>query len=142
MTKRLAILLVALFALGFGVAACGDDDDDDSGDSANTAAQTETTAGGGDPDAADEPGNQGGAPSASVKQAVDSCKQSIAAQPQLSADVKKDLNEVCEEAASGDEDGARKAAREVCRKIVEETAPAGAAREQALQACDQSTAAP
>lgn len=140
MTKRLAIVAAALLVLCFAVAACGDDDDDNSNDSGNTPTETASTES--DTGSADESGNDGGAPSASVKEAVDRCKQNIDAQPQLSSDLKKDLDEVCEEAGSGDEDGARKAAAEVCRRIVEETAPAGAARDQALTACDQAAKQP
>lgn len=135
MTKRLAIMLVALLALGLAVTACGDDDDDDNAATVTAPATTPEP----DTGAADE---GGAAPAASVKRAVDRCKQSIAAQPRLSSQLKQDLDEICQKAGSGDEEGVRKASREVCRRIVEETAPAGAAREQALAACDQSTATP
>ena len=79
---------------------------------------------------------------AAAKQAAEDCKKSITAQTQLSAGVKKDLEEICEEAADGDEDAVRTATKDVCVKIVEETAPAGPARDQALKACDQATATP
>ena len=138
MTRRLVILLVALFALGFTVGACGDDDESSEG--GNTPADTPGS--GADKGSADESGNDGGAPAASVKQAVDNCKQSIGAQPQLSSAVKKDLEEICEEAGTGDEDGVRKASREVCERMVRETAPPGAARQQALAACEQSATTP
>lgn len=132
MTKRLAILVVALLPLGLAVTACGGDDDDDNATTVTAPAPT--------------PGTEGDtgatAPEESVKQAVDRCRQSIEAQPRLSSQLKQDLNEICEEAGSGDEEGVRDASRQVCRRIVEETAPAGAAREQALAACDQSTATP
>ena len=73
---------------------------------------------------------------------MEQCKTAIDGQAQLSDDVKADLEEICEEAASGDEDAVRKAAKDVCVKIVEETAPEGPAREQALTACDQAVETP
>ena len=61
------------------------------------------------------------------------------ASPQLSGDVKSDLVEICKKAANGDEEAVKKATKEVCVKIVEETVPAGAARDQAVDACNTST---
>ena len=57
--------------------------------------------------------------------------------PNLSEDLKSDLQESCEEAASGDEEAVRDAARDVCIRIVEETVPEGQARDQALETCEQ-----
>lgn len=131
MAKRLALLLISLLVAGFGVAGCGDDDED-SGSSGGTPtgeSSKENSAG------QDTPGLSGDA----AKQAAENCKKSLTAQTQLSADVKKDLEEICEEAADGDEDAVRKATKDVCVKIVEDTAPAGPARDQAITACDQAT---
>ena len=139
MARRFALLLVSLLVLGFAVAGCGDDDDDsDSSNGGDTPAQesTKEDSGGGGGDAG------AGVSSEARKRAAEQCKTSIDAQSQLSSDVKKDLEEICEEAASGDEDAVRKATKEVCVKIVEETAPAGPARDQAVKACNQATAAP
>lgn len=125
------LLLISLLVAGFGVAGCGDDDED-SGSSGGTPtgeSSKENSAG------QDTPGLSGDA----AKQAAENCKKAITAQTQLSADVKKDLEEICEEAADGDEDAVRKATKEVCVKIVEDTAPAGPARDQAITACDQAT---
>jgi hypothetical protein len=36
----------------------------------------------------------------------------------------------------------RKASLEICKKIVEESVPAGPAREQGLETCDQSVPSP
>ena len=141
MPKRFALLLVSLLVLVFAVAGCGDDDDEgDSGASGDTTSQESTKK--------DSGGSGGGGNAApglggeAAKRAAENCKQSINAQPQLSDDVKTDLEEICEEAADGDEDAVRKATKDVCVKIVEETASAGPAREQALTACDQATATP
>ena len=71
-----------------------------------------------------------------VSQAVATCKASVA-QAQVDAASKADLDALCEKAASGDLEAVRKAAREVCRKIIQRNVPAGSSRDQALQACDQ-----
>jgi flagellar motor protein MotB len=137
MAHRFALLLISLLIAGFGAVGCGGDDEEDSGSSGGTtteesATEESTTK---DTPSTDDPALSG----AQRKQAEESCKQSITAQSQLSADVKADLEEICEEAAKGDEDAVRKATKEVCVKIVEDTAPAGPARDQALTACDQAT---
>lgn len=132
MAHRLALLLVSLLIAGFGAAGCGGDDDEDSGSSGGTPSgeSSKEDSGGGD-----TPALSGDA----REQAEENCKKSINAQTQLSADVKKDLEEICEEAASGDEDAVRKATKEVCVKIVEDSVPAGPARDQAVMSCDQAT---
>ena len=139
MTKRLALFLVALLVLVFAAAGCGDDEDE-GGSGGNTPAETASSEA--DTGSADESGNDGGAPKAQVKDAVERCKQNISAQSQLSAGVRNDLKEICDEAAAGDEDGVRKASKQVCKRIVEETAPPGAARQQAVAACEQAGATP
>ena len=139
MAKRFALLLISLLVLGFAVAGCGDDDessDSSSGGDTSSQESTKEDSGGGGDDATP------GLDSDAAKQAAEQCKTAINAQAQLSDDVKKDLEEICEEAASGDEDAVRKATKEVCVKIVEDTAPAGPARDQAVKACDQATATP
>jgi len=126
---RLALLLVSLLIAAFGAAGCGGDDDEDSGSSggAPSGESSKEDSGG------DTPALSGDA----REQAEENCKKSITAQTQLSADVKKDLEEICEEAADGDEDAVRKATKEVCVKIVEDSVPAGPARDQAVMSCDQ-----
>jgi hypothetical protein len=72
-----------------------------------------------------------------VKAAIAACKQSVAAQPTLSAGAKKDLATLCEKAASGDSAAVKKATREVCIKVVKESVPAGAAQDAALASCNK-----
>ena len=154
--KRLLLLMAALLACGLIAAGCGDDDDDTGGD--DSPAVTETApADSTDTDAADaeeeagapkgeEEGDSGDAPAPSdevVEQAVDACKQAVQTSgSQLSGELKKDLEEICEEAASGDQDDVRKASLEICKKIVEESVPAGPAREQAISSCEESVPTP
>jgi hypothetical protein len=51
----------------------------------------------------------------------------------------EELEKVCEEAAEGDEEAVRKATRKVCERTIQETVPAGPARDQALGSCRQAT---
>jgi hypothetical protein len=144
MKLRLVLVVIALLVAGAVVVGCGDDDNDSGG--GNTAAETTDTgggSGGGEETATEESGGGGADPSnPQVQQAVESCKQQIEAQPGISADVKSDLSEICEKAASGDEQAVRDATKEVCTKLVEENVPEGPAREQALAACDQAGQTP
>jgi hypothetical protein len=147
--KRLHLLLVALLACGLFAAGCGDDDDnnDSSDEPATTeSAPADTTAETTEEEAppvetteeeTDAPEDIPELDGELRDQAVESCKESVASAPQLSDDVKGDLEEICEQAAEGDEDAVRDASVEVCKKIVEDSVPAGPAREQALASCDQ-----
>ena len=136
MIRRLLPVLFALLAIGLFAAGCGDDDDD-SGDT-TTAAETtvedttsedtttEDTADTGDEDV-----------DAAVAEARDQCKQAVAtAGTALSSSAKADLDQFCDELDSTDPEELEAAAREVCVKIIEDTVPEGAARDQAVQQCE------
>ena len=140
MKMRLVLLVVGLLMAGVLVAGCGDDEDSGGGD---TTAQTETggQAGGGET-TTEEGGGSADPSNPNVQQAIESCKQQINTQPGISDEVKKDLEEICQKAASGDEQEVREATKEVCVKLIEENVPDGPAREQALASCDQATQAP
>ena len=147
MRLRLFLVVIALLVAGAVVVGCGDDDD--GGGGSDTAAQTQSTdtgggSGGGSEETTTEDSGGGGANPSNpqVKQAVEACKQQIAAQPGISDDVKSDLIEICEKAASGDEKAVNDATKEVCQKLVEENVPEGPARDQALTACDQAGQTP
>ena len=127
MTRKLYLLLVTLLACGFIAAGCGDDDDDGGG--SDEPAQEQTGGSGtGDVDVSDE----------ATKQAIEDCKQSVAAATNLSDTVKDELNTLCGEAA-GDVNAAREAAKRVCIAIIDETVPEGPARDTAKQSCEQAT---
>lgn len=138
--RRLALLVIALLACGLIAAGCGDDDGDNGDDSAATteSAPADTTA----TDTTEAEDDSGGATSPgevdSVDEAVEACKQNVQATgSQLSEDLRSDLEEICEQAAEGDEDDLREASREICEKVVEETVPEeSGARDQALEACE------
>lgn len=147
--NRFLLLLVTILACGFVAAGCGDDED--GGESSDAPAKTEsipsdttesvpsdtTESEGGDPGAETPPAVSDEA----AEQAVEACKQQVqSAGGQLSDDLKGDLEQLCEDAAEGDEEGARKASVELCERVVDETIPEGPQREQALAACEQAQA--
>jgi len=71
-----------------------------------------------------------------LRKAIAQCKQNVRSSPQLSADAKKDLAEMCERAGTGDPEELREISRQVCKRIITETIDAGPQREQALELCD------
>ena len=112
MTKRVRVTLLVALAGGIALNGCG------SGDYG-------------------VPGGAGpAAPPATGKEAVAQCEQSIQSAPQLSGKVKKELEDVCKDAAGGDEQAVRKATKQVCEAIIEESVSSGPARTQALAACE------
>jgi hypothetical protein len=135
MRMRLLLVVVGLLVAGVLVAGCGGDDNKSDSSSASTPATDTSTA--------DTGGSSGGgSANPQVKQAVEACKQQIAAQPGIDASVKADLTKICEKAASGDEQAVRDATKQVCTKLVEANVPSGSARDQALQACNQAGGTP
>jgi hypothetical protein len=144
MKLRLVLVVIGLLVAGVVVAGCGGDDNDDNG-GGTTAAQTTDTGGssGGDKSTTEDSGGGGADPNnPQVKQAVEACKQQIQAQPGIDDSVKADLSDICEKAATGDEQAVRDATKQVCTKLVEANVPDGPARDQALSACDQAGQTP
>ena len=141
MKLRLVLVVIGLLVAGVVVAGCGGDDNNDNG-GGTTAAQTDTGGSSGGDTSTSDSGGGGNPSNPQVQQAVDACKQQIAAQPGISDSVKKDLTGICEKAASGDEQAVRDATKQVCTKLVQENVPEGPARDQALTACDQAGQTP
>jgi hypothetical protein len=136
---RLLLGLVALLACGVIAAGCGDDNDDNGDDSPATteSAPTATT----DDTETDTTGDEGSDTTGdvdSVDEAVAQCKDNVqTTASSLSEDLRGELEDLCEKAASGDEQDVREATVEACKKIIEETFPEGAdGRDQALEGCE------
>jgi len=129
--------LAALLACGVIVAGCGDDDDDSANDSPATTESAPTATTGAPTDTTEEPTDtteDGDSDDA----AVESCKENVqTTASQLSEELRGELEDLCEKAASGDEDDVREATAEACKKIIEETFPEGTeGRDQALEGCE------
>lgn len=72
-----------------------------------------------------------------VQQAVSSCRSMVRATT-LPANLKAKVEGICDKAASGDLNGARAAAKEVCVEVINSyPIPAGPAKDQALAACNK-----
>ena len=143
MKMRLVLLVVGLLMAGVLVAACGDDEDSGGG-GGETTAQEETGGGGETTTETTTEESGGGSATPQSKEAAEACKKQISANPAVSPDLKTELEELCEKAASGDAEEARQATKDVCLKIVDEVNKdlPDSAKEQAKAACDQATAAP
>ncbi len=122
MSSRLCAPLAIALALLL-VAGCGSSSNKSSSGtgSNNTSTSTSTSA-------------KQAVPSGTADRAAKECKANVDRAAQLSADVKKGLENTCDKAAHGDANAARKAASQVCVKIADQV-PQGAARDQAVAAC-------
>jgi hypothetical protein len=140
MTRGLSTLLVAAIAGGALVTGCGS-----SSTSSNTTSSAAATSAGTSSAAAgtsstgaasSTPAAGAAASSPAIQAAVAACKQSIQAQPTLSASVKTKLSDICQKAANGDATGVKQATQQVCSEIVKASnIPAGPALDQAVAAC-------
>jgi len=135
--KRLLVLLSALLACGLIAAGCGGDDDDDGGDDSPATTESAPTDTGATDDVTPPEDID------SVDEAVEACKDAVQANGgSLSEDLRNDLEDICEQAAEGDEEEIREASLEICKRVVEETVPEGSARDQAIDACESSVPTP
>jgi hypothetical protein len=142
--KRFLLLLAALLACGVIAAGCGDDDSDSADDDSPATTDVmpaDTSDSESDDSASDDsavPGN-----GAAVEQALENCRKAVQASGgQLEQDTIDSLKQICENAATGDEDDVRKASLEICKKVIEDSVPEGPARDQALDACEKSVPQP
>lgn len=72
----------------------------------------------------------------SIKEAIAECKRVIQSQSKLPASAKTKLEGACSEAAKGNTQAVKSAAREVCEEVIEKAALGNsAAKEEALKAC-------
>jgi hypothetical protein len=139
MTRGLSTLIVAAFAAGALVTGCGSSTSSKSTSTpaAASAGTSSTGAGTSSSGAAPTtPATGAAASSPGIQAAVAACKQSIQAQPTLSASVKTKLGDICQKAANGDATAVKQATQQVCSEIVKASnIPAGPALDQAVAAC-------
>ena len=135
--KLISVLVAGVLATSF--AACGDDEEEPASTTAAPAvtAESPTATETADPPAeTTEEDPAAGLTDEQIEQAIAQCKEQVAGVPTISEDTRADLEKLCDEAATADPAEAQETAREVCRKIVEDSVPEGTTRETALEACD------
>jgi hypothetical protein len=134
MIRTRSPLFVVVLLCGAFVAGCG------SSSSSTTSSSTSVAAPATSSTAATSPTTtpSGAATAAGIAQYVAVCKSIIQREPTLSASVKAKVEGICNKAASGDLEGARKAAKEVCVEVIDASPIPAAAKAQALTACKSS----
>ena len=128
MSIRYGSITAVLACTALAAAGCGSSSNSNSTSTPATSATPASTTSSG--------GSGGAAANPQVQAAVAACKSSIANNPAVKANIKSDLEGICEKAASGDATAVKKATKEVCLKIVESSVPAGAAQDSAKAACN------
>jgi hypothetical protein len=145
MLKKFSLLMIfAVFGLGLmALAGCGDDEKSSSNSPASTATAEATDSATPEATATEStgtPSDDTEVPQAAIDQAVDACKSSIDAQPTLSGSVKDELLAFCDDIADAKTIAdVKKASKNICTKIVQESIPDGTpanVKDQALAACD------
>jgi hypothetical protein len=132
MQRPVTWLIVALMGAAL-LAGCG------GGSSSTASSQSTSTPSAATPaPATTSPTPTTGAGGLSVQQAVASCRSVVKRATTLPANLKAKVEGICNKAANGDVAGARAAAKEVCLEVINSyPIPAGAAKDQALAACNQ-----
>lgn len=131
MTRRPLVAVLVAAAVGIFAAGCGSSSSSSTTTSA-PASSTATTAATTTASSSSSSGSSAANPA--VADAVAACKTRINSASQLSASVKSKLIAICDQAANGNEAGARKAAAQVCQEIIKETVPQSV-QAQALSGC-------
>ncbi len=132
--KRLCTLL-ATFAAGAMLVGCGgggsSSTSSSSAPAASQATSSTTNASGGSTSSNNVP-NTAGLSSATLAQAVLLCKQAIDQQQGVPASLKSKLNNICDQAGSGNKIAVKQATHDVCVQIVKAKVPT--AEQQAAEA--------
>jgi ABC-type phosphate transport system substrate-binding protein len=136
--KPFLVLMMSAAATGLVMAGCGS-----SSHTTPAAASAGSTTGGASSTtsstaASSSSGSGSSSSNPAVAQAVAACKASINSATQLPAADKTKLTGLCDKAASGDVNGVKKIAAEVCKDIVNADVPSSAPssiKDQALAAC-------
>jgi hypothetical protein len=133
MIRTRSPLFVVALLCGVLVAGCGSSSSSSTTSGSTTSGSTSTSAPASTSKSTTTTPNA--ATAAGVAQYVAACKAVIQHEPTLSADVKAKVEGICNKAADGDVEGARKAAKEVCIEVVNASPIPSAAKAQAVAAC-------
>ena len=130
MLRKPFLSLMAALALACALPACGEEDEPATGGNTTTSQEQTETA----------PADSTPAPSSEdIDAAIEQCKQSVQSQANLSDEAKSEIEALCDEAKDGNPEDVKEASRKVCERMVEESVPEGAARDQALETCKTAT---
>jgi hypothetical protein len=129
----IAALMCAVALAGCGSGGSSSSGSSSSGKTSSSPAQSATSAG-----AQTQGTGTSTAPSGDVKAAVAECKQVIQSQAKLPSSAKTKLEGACAQAAKGNTQAVKTAAREVCEEVIgKANLPNGADKEAAQKACKQ-----
>jgi hypothetical protein len=126
-------LPIAALMCAVALTGCGSGGSSSSGKTSSSPAQSATSTG-----AQTQSTDTSTAPSSDVKAAVAECKQVIQSQAKLPSSAKTKLEGACAQAAKGNTQAVKTAAREVCEEVIgKANLPNGADKEAAQKACKQ-----
>lgn len=140
MIRRPLVLLLVAAAVGIAAAGCGSSSSSSTASSApassTSASTTSTSASATTTTSGNSGSSSGSAASANpaIAQAVAACKSRINSSGNLTASLKSKLVAICDNAANGNQAGARKAAAQVCQEVIKATVPQSV-QNQALAGC-------
>jgi ABC-type phosphate transport system substrate-binding protein len=132
--KRLCALM-ATIAAGAGLVGCGGGGSSSASSSSappSSQAATSTTNAAGSSTSSNTAPNTAGLSSATLAQAVLLCKQAIDREQGVPASLKAKLNNICDQAGSGNKIAVKQATHDVCVQIVKARVPT--AEQQAAEA--------
>jgi hypothetical protein len=143
LATRFSLVLTVLAVAGL-LAGCGSSSSSSTSTSTSTTAAASTTSSAASTTtstttstpAATVPGVNG---NVGLAQAVAICKSIAEREPTLSASVKSKVKSICSKAADGNLAGARAAAKEVCKEVINAAPISGQAKAEALAACEHSS---
>jgi hypothetical protein len=72
-----------------------------------------------------------------LAEAVAICKSIVQREPTLASSVKAKVEGICNKAAGGNLAGAKAAAKEVCKEVINASPISSAAKAQAISACER-----
>lgn len=130
----LAMIAASVIVVGCGGSSGGSSSSSTSTPAASQATSTATSASGtaaGGSSSSNVP-NTAGLSSATLAQAVQLCKQAVSKEQGLPDSLKSKLNNICNQAGSGNKIAVKQAAHEVCVEIIKSRVPV--AEQQAAEA--------
>jgi hypothetical protein len=128
-------MLLVVMLLGVAIVGCGSGGGDGGGGDQATE-ESGTTAEGGATGGEGATGATGGSGSAELDQAIKECRTAID-NANVSQEATDELQQICDNAASGDSGSVEDISKKVCETIIKDSVPEGAAQDQAIASCEE-----